>query len=88
MNILALRRELANSAGCELAVGARRDEQLGAVGEELGRTALIRLNMRLIATDDSVVRLAKRGQRERVGGSPIKDKVDFALRLKKFAKLI
>jgi hypothetical protein len=82
VNVVALGGQLANRRGSQLAVNAGGCQQLGAVGKELRRAALVRLHMRLVRADDAVIRLAQRRQRQRIGRGAIEDEVHLALRFK------
>jgi hypothetical protein len=53
VNILALGGQFVNGRRGKFAVNAGGNEQLRSVGEKLRRAALIGLDMRLVAADDS-----------------------------------
>ncbi len=86
MDVVALGGELDDGRRRELAVLARRAEELGAVGEEFGRAALVLDDVRVLVADDAVVGLAARGERERVGRGAVEDEEDLgAVVLEKLA---
>src|SRR5206468_889530 len=57
------------------------EQYFGAVGKEFRRAALRYFNVRQLVTENAVIRLAKRGQRKRIGRRSVKDKKHFAVRL-------
>ena len=69
MNVVADRRAISLDAFrrelCPLAV---EQHQLGTAGEETGRSGLVLLDMGFAVADHALMRLAHRGQRQRIGG--------------------
>ncbi len=88
VDVGAARDQRLHRVGRQLAVGALGGQQLGTVGEELGAAALVRLDVRQLMADDGVVRLAQRGQRQRIGGGAIEDEKDFAIGLEQIADAV
>ncbi len=88
VNVSALERDGADGLRRELAVWRRGDEELGAVGEKLRRTALVRLDVRRFGTDDAVIALAEGGEREGVGRCSIEDEEDFTIGFEESAKRV
>ena len=82
MNVMPLRGDGLNGSGRELAVDAFGDEKLGTVGEELGSSTFVGLYVGSLTADDGVIRLAERGERQRVCRRTIEGKKDLALGLK------
>jgi hypothetical protein len=78
--------ERADGVGGQLAVLGLRDQQLGSVGEEFGRAALVGLDMRGGRTDDAVIALAERGQRQRIGRRAVEGEKDLAFGLEQRAE--
>jgi hypothetical protein len=73
VNVLAPGGELVDGGGSQLAVGGVRDEQLGAVGEELRRAAFVGFDVGLVGADDSMIGLAERRERKGVSGGAVED---------------
>ena len=55
------------------AFSASSDEEFGAVGEELRRSAFICFDMGDAAANDPVIGLAERSESQRIGGGSIED---------------
>ncbi len=85
VNVRAARHQRFHRIGRELAVGARRGQQLGAVGEKLRAATLVGLDMRQFMADHRMVGLAQRGQRQRVRRGAVEDEEHFAIGLEQVA---
>ena len=73
------------AAGREFSGWTRRSQQLGAVGEELGRAALIGFDVGRLMADHTVIALAQARQRQAVSGGAGEYEVDITISLKCFA---
>ncbi len=72
--------------GLELGVGAFQRHELGAMGEELRRAALVDRDMGFGMADDGAVLWHQRRQRQRVGARAVDDRIDRDLALEDRAK--
>ena len=75
-------------AGSILPCSPGDGEDLGAVGEELGRAALVGLDVGGLVAEDGVVALAQRGERQRVGRGAVEDEEDLAVGLEELAQQV
>ncbi|MNC26131.1 hypothetical protein D3C75_742520 [compost metagenome] len=87
VDVLALQRHFADRLWCQLAVDAGRGQQLGAVGEELRRTALVGFDVGGLGADHAVVALAQRGQGQGVGGGAVEGEEHFAVGFEQLAEV-
>ncbi len=88
VDVLALEGHLADRLGGQLAVDAAGGEQLGAVGKELRRTALVGFDVGGLGADDAVIALAQRGQGQGVGGSAVEGEEHLAVGLEQLAEVL
>ena len=88
VNVVTLGRQLVNRAGGQFSINARGRQQFRSIREKLWRAAFVGLNMRLVAANYAVVRLAQRCQRQRVSRGPVEDEVNLAIGFKQLAKRI
>ena len=70
--------ERAEILGAKFGEFTRHRQQLGSPGEELGRAALVGLDVRHGVAEHGVVGAAKRGEHDRVGGRAVEDKEHVA----------
>ena len=78
--------DCADRVGGQFGPVAVSEEQLGAVGVEFGRAALIVLDVRVAVADDPAVRRAQCGEREAVGGGAGGDPEHRDLGLEQFGQ--
>src|SRR5262249_11736202 len=78
VDVLALVDDGVNGRRINFGVSAREQENFGAVGKKFGRAALGGFEMREFVAEDTVIRLAERGEREGIGGGAVEDKKDLA----------
>ena len=71
-----------------LPVGARQQQQLGAIGEKLRAAALGGFDVRQFVAENAVVGLAQRRQRKRVGRRAVKDEKHLAVGLEDVANQV
>ena len=81
MDVGALVHGVFDGLGFDFPVRAWQQQDLGAVGKELGRAALGGLDVRQLVAEDAVVRLAERGQRKRIGRGAVEDEEHLAVGL-------
>ncbi|MNP18231.1 hypothetical protein D3C76_1107040 [compost metagenome] len=87
VDVLALQRHFADRLRRQLAVDAGRGQQLGAVGEELWRAALIGFDVGGLGADHTVVALAQRGQGQGVGGGAVEGEEHLAVGFEQLAEV-
>ncbi|MCY1420814.1 hypothetical protein D9M71_364490 [compost metagenome] len=89
VDVLALEGDLADRLRGQLAllVGTRQ-QQLGAVGEEFRRAALVGLDVGGLGADHAVVALAQRGQGQGVGGGAVEGEEHFAVGFEQVAEIV
>ncbi len=80
VDIAATGRQRPYIFGKKLGVIGAGHQQFGAVGKEFRRAAFIGLDMGKRRTDDAVIGLAERGERQRIGGCAVEGKEHLALR--------
>ncbi len=85
---LAALDQVPDRGGVDLARGPLGQQQLGAVGKELGGAAFIGFDVGQFVTDDAVIALAERGQGQRVGRRAVEDEKHLAIRLEQFAQRV
>src|ERR1051326_7181716 len=85
MNVLAFQDHVFNGDRVELAVWTVTNQDFGPVGKELRGAAFIRFDVSDLRTNDGVITLTKRGEREGIGGSAVEDEKDFTFGFKDFA---
>lgn len=88
VDILALESDVADRRRGQLADLGLRQQQLGAVGEELRRAALVGLDVGGLRADHAVVALAQRGQGQGVGGGAVEGEEHFAIGLEQLAEVV
>jgi hypothetical protein len=88
MNVLALGGEFMNLGRRDFDADTWCNEELGAIGKEFWCAAFIRFNVGSVATNDAMVRLAKRRQSKGICGRSVEDKEDLAIGFEEFAKRV
>ena len=74
-----------DGVGPELGTLPLEEQELRAVGEKLRRAALVGLDVRHFVAEDRVVRLAHRGQGQRIGGGTVEAEKDLGVVLEDLA---
>lgn len=69
----------------DLAVRAAEQKQLCSVGEKLGRTTFVGLDVRMPMTEDAMKRLTQLREGERIRGRAVEDEKDIAIGFENFA---
>ena len=81
VNVTAPGHDLHHPLGFELAERAFGEQQFRPVGEKFRGPAFIRLHVGKSMAYDTMVRLAKRGQRQRIRGGTVADEKDLGVKL-------
>ena len=79
-----------DGVGCQLAVVlvSARGQQLRTVGEELGATALVGLDVRQLVANHGVIRLRQRCQCQRIRRGAVEDEEYVAVRIEQLSDAI
>src|SRR5689334_16151615 len=84
MNIAALPDDTFDILGLNFPFSGRKEQDFGPVGEKLGSAAFVGFDMCEVRAQNTMVRLAKGGECERIGRRTVKREEHFAVGFKKF----
>ena len=88
VHIGAAGNDFEDPGGGQLAMAMGRQKELRAIEEKLRRSAFIGFHVGRVTADHRLIRLAKRRQRNRIGGGAVENKENLGVRFKDFPQAI